>query len=31
MTEKLYYWAENIENYSSDNAADYSEVVKLNG
>ncbi len=29
MTEKLYYWAENIENYSSDNAADYSEVVEV--
>lgn len=30
MTEKLYYWAENLENYSSDNEADYDQIIEIN-
>ena len=29
MTEKLYYWAENLENYSSDNEQDYDQVIEI--
>lgn len=29
MTEKLYYWAENLENYSSDNLQDYDQVIEI--
>lgn len=29
MTEKLYYWAENLENYSSDNDTEYDEVIEI--
>jgi len=29
MTEKLYYWAENLENYSSDNDTKYDEVIEI--
>ncbi|OTG78994.1 AAA family ATPase [Acinetobacter sp. ANC 5054] len=29
MTEKLYYWAENLEGYSSDNEQDYDQVVEI--
>ena len=29
MTEKLYYWAENLENYSSDNEQDYEQVIEI--
>lgn len=30
MTEKLYYWAENLEKYSSDNEADYDQIIEIN-
>ncbi|QKU21540.1 AAA family ATPase [Acinetobacter lwoffii] len=29
MTEKLYYWAENLENYSSNNDIEYDEVIEI--
>lgn len=29
MTEKLYYWAENLENYSSDNEQDYDQIIEI--
>ncbi|NWK74185.1 AAA family ATPase [Acinetobacter sp. SwsAc6] len=29
MTEKLYYWAENLENYSSDNDVSYDEIIEI--
>lgn len=29
MTEKLYYWAENLENYSSDNEQDYGQIIEI--
>lgn len=29
MTEKLYYWAENLENYTSDNEIDYDQVIEI--
>ena len=31
MTEKLYYWAENLENYTSDNDSKtgYDEVIEI--
>ncbi|MDA3440252.1 AAA family ATPase [Acinetobacter bereziniae] len=29
MTEKLYYWAENLENYSSDNEQDYNQIIEI--
>lgn len=29
MTEKLYYWAENLKNYSSDNDTEYDEVIEI--
>ncbi len=29
MTEKLYYWAENLENYNSDNEQDYDEIIEI--
>ena len=29
MTEKLYYWAENLENYSSDNEQDYDQDIEI--
>ena len=29
MTEKLYYWAENLENYSSDNEQDYYQIIEI--
>ncbi|MCL6248726.1 AAA family ATPase [Acinetobacter sp. ANC 4945] len=29
MTEKLYYWAENLENYSSDNDVEFEEVIEI--
>jgi hypothetical protein len=29
MTEKLYYWAENLENYSSDNDVEYNELIEI--
>ena len=29
MTEKLYYWAENLENYSADNEQDYDQVIEI--
>ena len=31
MTEKLYYWAENLENYTSDNDREtgYDEVIEI--
>lgn len=29
MTEKLYYWAENLENYSSNNEQDYDQVIEI--
>ena len=29
MTEKLYYWAENLENYSADNESAYNQVIEI--
>ncbi|MDR6630099.1 AAA15 family ATPase/GTPase [Acinetobacter lwoffii] len=29
MTEKLYYWAENLETYRSDNVADYDQIIEI--
>lgn len=29
MTKKLYYWAENLENYSSDNEQDYGQIIEI--
>ncbi len=29
MTEKLYYWAENLENYSSNNDIEYDEIIEI--
>ena len=29
MTEKLYYWAENLEDYSSDNKQDYDQIIEI--
>lgn len=29
MTEKLYYWAENLEDYSADNEQDYDQVIEI--
>ncbi len=29
MTEKLYYWAENLEGYSSDNEQDYDQIIEI--
>lgn len=29
MTEKLYYWAENLENYTSDNEVDYDKIIEI--
>ena len=29
MTEKLYYWAENLEDYSSDTDSEYDEVIEI--
>lgn len=29
MTEKLYYWAENLEDYSSDNESDYDQIIEI--
>lgn len=29
MTEKLYYWAENLEGYSSDNEKDYDQIIEI--
>ncbi|AXY61016.1 AAA family ATPase [Acinetobacter sp. WCHAc010052] len=29
MTEKLYYWAENLEGYSSDNEQNYDQVMEI--
>lgn len=29
MTEKLYYWAENLKNYSSDNEVDYDQIIEI--
>ncbi|OAL86421.1 hypothetical protein AY608_12710 [Acinetobacter terrae] len=29
MTEKLYYWAENLEDYTSDNATEYDEIIEV--
>lgn len=29
MTEKLYYWAENLDNYSSDNDVEYDEIIEI--
>ena len=29
MTEKLYYWAENLENYNLDNEQDYDEIIEI--
>lgn len=29
MTEKLYYWAENLDGYSSDNKSEYNEIIEL--
>ncbi|MEG0488687.1 MAG: ATP-binding protein, partial [Acinetobacter sp.] len=29
MTEKLYYWAENLENYSAYNEQDYDQVIEI--
>ena len=29
MTEKLYYWAENLEGYSSDNEKNYNQIIEI--
>ncbi|NNP72780.1 AAA family ATPase [Acinetobacter defluvii] len=29
MTEKLYYWAENLDGYSSDNEQDYDQIIEI--
>ena len=29
MTEKLYYWAENLDGYSSDNEQNYDQVIEI--
>ena len=29
MTEKLYYWAENLDNYTSDNEVDYDKIIEI--
>lgn len=29
MTEKLYYWAENLENYSADNEKNYDQIIEI--
>ncbi|WP_180049366.1 MULTISPECIES: AAA family ATPase [unclassified Acinetobacter] len=29
MTEKLYYWAENLDDYSSDNDVEYDEIIEI--
>lgn len=29
MTEKLYYWAENLEGYTSDNEKEYNQVIEI--
>jgi len=29
MTEKLYYWAKNLENYSADNDQDYNQIIEI--
>ena len=29
MTKKLYYWAENLEGYISDNEQDYDQVIEI--
>ncbi|WP_010116615.1 AAA family ATPase [Acinetobacter sp. P8-3-8] len=29
MTEKLYYWAENLDGYSSDNVQNYDQVIEI--
>ena len=29
MTKKLYYWAENLDGYSSDNEQDYNQVIEI--
>ncbi|WP_291374857.1 AAA family ATPase [Acinetobacter sp. UBA6720] len=29
MTEKLYYWAENLEGYRSDNEKDYDQIIEI--
>ena len=29
MTEKLYYWAENLEGYCSDNEKDYDQIIEI--
>lgn len=29
MTKKLYYWAENLETYRSDNVADYDQIIEI--
>ncbi|WP_374572559.1 AAA family ATPase [Acinetobacter sp.] len=29
MTEKIYYWAENLEGYSSDNEKDYDQIIEI--
>lgn len=29
MSKKLYYWAENLENYSSDNDTEYDKVIEI--
>ena len=29
MTEKLFYWAENLEDYRSDNGQDYDQIIEI--
>ena len=29
MTEKLFYWAENLDGYSSDNEQDYDQIIEI--
>jgi predicted ATPase len=29
MNNKLYYWAENLEDYSADNEEDYDQVIEI--
>lgn len=29
MTEKLYYWADNLQIYSSDNEKDYNQIIEI--
>ena len=29
MTGKLYYWAENLDGYSSDNEQDYDQIIEI--